>query len=188
MRRTDGEASASLLRQILMTKLSLAHPYGSHIPVLISAILLSEGDILELGSGLFSTPALHYFSLAFQRNLVTYENSEQFYEELLLARYRNSFHTVMKIHDWADIRIDRPWGVAFVDCRPESDRQNLVQQIAKLAHFVVVHDWVQQFPYTTFSKLFRYNHVYRYAEPFTAVYSNKTRTDDLLAYLHSIEK
>ena len=49
---------------------------GSHLPVLIKMVLMTDGPILELGTGFFSTPVLHWLCAEKKRKLVSYDSSE----------------------------------------------------------------------------------------------------------------
>jgi len=50
--------------------------YGTHLAPLIKAVSKTDGDILELGMGVFSTPFLHYTAILSNRKLVSIENDK----------------------------------------------------------------------------------------------------------------
>jgi preprotein translocase subunit YajC len=56
--------------------------YGSHLPILIKLVEMTDGPILELGSGLFSTLFLHWACFLKKRKLVSYDNDEEFYKSI----------------------------------------------------------------------------------------------------------
>ena len=50
--------------------------WTTHMPVIIKFIQATEGRVLELGAGLFSTPLLHWLCAEKGRKLYTYEDVE----------------------------------------------------------------------------------------------------------------
>ena len=52
--------------------------WGSHLPVLKRALEITDGDVLEMGMGIHSTPEMHWSCI--NRNLVSYENDEGYYK------------------------------------------------------------------------------------------------------------
>jgi len=149
-------------------------PYrGSHLPVLMKVVAETEGPILELGCGLYSTTSLHWACWVPKRKLVTYENNPRFYE--FLKRYETDFHEVHCITDWADIDISGPWSVAFVDHEPGLRRW---QEVERLQHseYVVAHDTERRndhkYGFSKVAPLFKYQFQHRGAFPNTTVFSN----------------
>ena len=69
---------------------------GSHIPILSRIIEISEGPILELGTGFNSTPVIHWLGNEKKRKVVSYESDKMFY--LVARNYRNKFFIHIKIH------------------------------------------------------------------------------------------
>lgn len=158
---------------------------GSHLPVLMKAVELTTGPILELGCGLYSTTPLHWACYVAKRKLVTYENNPDFYE--FLKRYATDWHEVHCIDSWETVDLSGPWSVALVDHEAGKDsKPRRVQEAAKLLHaeYVVCHDtesrnekvhnWSRLFP------LFKYRYWYRDARPNTTVFSNIHDVTDFL--------
>ena len=65
------------------------HPkYGSYIPALLTALGKVDGDVLELGSGLYSTALLHWICLEQKRKLITYENDQRYFDLAMLCKQK----------------------------------------------------------------------------------------------------
>ena len=151
---------------------------GSHLPLLMKAVALTTGPILELGCGLYSTNPLHWACFLQKRRLVTYENNPEYFE--FLKAYENDFHKVHCIDRWADIDISEPWSVAFVDHAPgpEEPYDSRWQEAIRLQHaeYVVMHDTERRnekrHRMIAIAKHFKYRFWWREAMPNTTVFSN----------------
>ncbi len=151
---------------------------GSHLPVLMKAVQETNGPILELGCGLYSTNPLHWACWVPKRKLVTYENNPRYYE--FLKTYETDFHEVYCIDAWDDIDLSVFWSVAFIDHEPSpgEPRDRRWREIKRLQHaeYVVVHDAEgrndHRYGLSKISPLFKYKFTYSGAFPHTAVFSN----------------
>src|SRR3972149_11091960 len=95
-------------RKFMAYKMHVSLKYGSHLGCLIQAFGKTTGDVLELGTGVFSTPYLHYACTLAKRNLVSYENFQEWYE--FMKTYENEYHKVNLVEKYADAQTDRqPW-------------------------------------------------------------------------------
>jgi len=65
------------MTDFIMNVRQLKPSEGSHIPVLIKILNISEGPVLELGTGLNSTPVIHWICNGQnQRHIESYESNE----------------------------------------------------------------------------------------------------------------
>lgn len=148
----------------------------SHLPVLAKVVMISEGPVLELGAGPFSTPLLHWLCFEQNRKLVTYENDPNFFQ--MSRHFPADFHNINLVEDWGKIPIDNVhWGVAFVDHAPAARRKIETARLAKIADYIVVHDTEPKvdadYEYISeILKLFKYRYDYQKAIPSTTVVSN----------------
>ena len=148
--------------------------YGSYLPILTRIIEKTDGPILELGIGLYSTPYLHYACLPTKRKLVSYDNSEGW------VRYfrdcRTDFHEVNHIDDWDKLPINNFYDVVFVDHAPARRRITEVRRLVDHADYVVIHDSNGRFEnwyhYSLIYPLFKYQYEYGVLMPHTTVLSN----------------
>lgn len=148
--------------------------WGSHMPVLTKVMELSDGPVLELGMGLFSTPLLHMLCFNKDRHLTSYESDEKFFK--MHGNFVSPLHRIEYVTDWDSIRIDEtPWGVVFVD--HEADRRAIeTKRVANMARFVVIHDSEKRndeaYGYPSIYPLFKYRLDYTKAVPHTTILSN----------------
>ena len=56
---------------------------ATHIPMLIKVFELTKGDVLELGTGYFSTTILRWLCQMAKRRLISYETSNFWYEKAI---------------------------------------------------------------------------------------------------------
>lgn len=113
--------------------------YGTHLPCLIQAFSKTTGDVLELGTGVFSTPYLHYACTLAKRNLVSYENFTEWYE--FMKKYENEYHKVNFVEKYADAQTDRqPWDIVLIDQTPDSSRAEEASRLSGIAKYIIVHD------------------------------------------------
>jgi hypothetical protein len=159
---------------------------GSHLPVLMKAVSITRGPVLELGCGLYSTNPLHWACFVPKRKLVTYENNPNYYD--FLKAYEKDFHEVHCIKEWDAIDISDPWSVAFVDNDPGPDEpeDRRWRECVRLQHaeYVVLHDSEPQnekvHRMSEISKVFKYEFRFRGAVPNTTIYSNVHDVTDFL--------
>lgn len=150
--------------------------YGSHLPILVKVLQISEGPVLELGSGYTSTPVMHWLCLEAKRRLVTYENNPQIFE--VNKSFASGLHEVRFTDNWDEIPIESEhWGVAFIDHEPPERRKTEITRLAKIADYIIVHDTESQreseFEFTKNSfPLFKYRYNYLRQKPYTTVLSN----------------
>ena len=147
--------------------------YASHMPVLIKALNLTTGPILELGIGLFSTPLLHWLCYPEKRELVSYESAEGWYN--YFKRYNSDFHKVILIDNWDHLPMDRRWDVVFID--HNNDRRALDSVLfAETAKYVILHDTEPKeektYHYVDVYSKFKYRYDFKDASPYTTVLSN----------------
>ena len=157
--------------------------YGSHLPVLIRLVEMTDGPILELGIGMYSTPFLHYACLPTKRSLVSYEN------EATWIRYfrdcRTDFHSLDHVDNWDNLEINQLWDIAFIDADnlPGPTRKNLAAKLSNFAKYVVLHDTDPEndvhYNYSEVYPLFKHRYDYTTASPNTTVLSNFVSLDNL---------
>ena len=148
---------------------------GSHIPVLIKAMGISEGPVLELGTGLNSTPVLHWLCHEMKRKMDSYESIPMFHR--IAWNYENDFHKTHFVTDWdKDLQIDRHWGVVFIDHAPGKRRNVEMARLADNADYVIVHDTEPRsdwhYKYSNSFDKYKYRYDYTDAYPHTSIFSN----------------
>lgn len=150
--------------------------HSSHLPILIKVLQISQGPVLELGAGVFSTPVVHWLCLEAKRPLVTYENDQQHFT--MNQAFATPEHQVKFVNNWDEANIDTThWGLVFVDHEPGARRVVEIARVAQKADYVVVHDTEpnHDYKYNFINKafpLFKYRYNYKRRKPYTTVLSN----------------
>lgn len=155
-----------------MKRIRFRKQWGSHLPVLIRAMELTNGPVLELGSGLYSTPFLHWECLRKGRRLVTLESEEDWFR--LVEQYKTEWHDVKFVRDWDKEDVDYKWSVVLVDHVGERRGKDMLR--IRGAQIIVVHDaegkYLKEYGIEKASKEFVWKWRYKEARPFTMVVSN----------------
>lgn len=149
--------------------------WSSHLPVLIKVLGLSKGSVLEFGIGMFSTPVLHWLCLDSDRELVSYENNLEYFNQN--KRFITDNHKINFVEDWDRINIENiHWGVVFIDHNPMERRKIDIKRLANKADYIIIHDsqWKEDcyYHYKEIYPLFKYRYDYTKQKPFTTVLSN----------------
>lgn len=156
--------------------------YGSHLPVLMAVVHKTKGDILELGSGLFSTPYLHGISVLTKRQVLTLDNDSRWLD--YFRHYQSPNHTLTHATNWDKAPIDKVWDLALVDHAPASRRIVDIKRLAHLAKYIIIHDsngrYEQDYHYSRIYPLFKYKFDFIAAHPSTTVLSNLASLKKLL--------
>ena len=147
---------------------------GSHLPILIKLVLMTDGPILELGTGFYSTPVLHWLCAEKNRKLVSYDSSDKYIE--IAKNYITDWHEVRFVTDWSKINISRHWGLVFVDHYPAQQRRLEIERVANNADYVIAHDSElehdKDYQYSKVAPLFKHRYDYNKFYPPTVVFSN----------------
>ena len=114
--------------------------YGTHLAPLIKAVSKTDGDILELGMGVFSTPFLHYTAILSNRKLVSIENDKSWAKFFFDYGYEHLNHKIIVVDKYADAPINKAWDVVLIDQTPDSSRREEARRLANLAKYIIIHD------------------------------------------------
>lgn len=151
----------------------------SHSPLLTRVFDISEGDVLEVGTGYFSTLLLHWLAHIYKRNVYSYENDPQWYKRALKAG--SLLHKVYKVSSWDELPATfspsgKRWGIVFIDHSPVERRVIEIERFADKADYIVIHDTEpEQDPRYQYSKIwskFKYIYHGNKVSPWTSVVSN----------------
>lgn len=117
-------------------QMQTATEWGSHLPALLACIAVTDGPVLELGVGHFSTPHLHAICGAMDRFLVSVEADGEWWQEFH-GRYSSSERHALIKENYPNWR----WSVAFIDHSPGgANRANAFKQLIEVSDYVVMHD------------------------------------------------
>lgn len=146
---------------------------GSHLPVLMKLLPMTQGPVFELGCGMYSTPYLHWYCFAQNRRLVTYENNPKYME--FANQFAKGLHEVVFVEDWHKLDLSAPCSIAFVDHAPDRERYLEMERLTH-AEYVVAHDAEnanrRKYHYDRVFPLYKYRDKYSAAFPYTLILSN----------------
>jgi hypothetical protein len=121
-------------------EMKTATEWGSHLPALLACIAVTDGPVLELGVGHFSTPHLHAICGAMGRVLISVESNNEWYHEME-SRYETDMHGFFIGTPQGLEAFGKRWGVAFIDHSPGGEnRANAFRQLIEISDYVVMHD------------------------------------------------
>ena len=167
--------------------------YSTFLPVLMEVMNRTDGDVLELGGGVFSTPVLHWMCETKKRNLLTIE-SDKNWIRFLQQYYRTDHHKFLYVENWDDCKdaINKKWDVALVDHSPSGRRVEEIKQLANLAKYIVAHDsdpWKDKtYRYSTIYPLFKYKYNFGEVDHNTVLLSNFVNLEDFSVYHQSAQR
>ena len=157
--------------------------YTTHMPMLIKAVQLTKGPVMELGSGLFSTPLLHWLCKKDSRKLVTYENMLEYYPFARQFRSRN--HHVRLIDSWDKIDVETHWSVVMIDHKPAERRAIDAIRLRDKADYIVLHDTERSvYGYDKIWPHFKYIYHWKSCKPWTTVVSNFKNLNEEFTNIH----
>lgn len=172
----------------MATNMNVSIRYSTFLPVLMAVIEKTQGDILELGAGVFSTPYLHWVCKRQKRNLLTIENNEmwfnfarKYYQSARGTPYRHRF---IFTKNWDDIEsyILKPWDVVLVDHSPSERRVQEIKKLKDFAKYIIIHDsdpyQERNYHYSTIYPLFKHKYDFSEVEPATTILSNLVELAD----------
>lgn len=149
--------------------------WSTHMPVLIKAVQMSQGPVLELGSGYFSTPLLHWLCAEKNRKLVTYEDDKEFFQFAYQFRSRN--HKIIFVDDWGEIDIGQSWGVALID-HQKKRRDIEALRLKDNVDYLVLHDTNNpRYHHDRVWPHFKEVYHWKFCTPWTSVVSNRKKLD-----------
>ena len=149
--------------------------FGSHLPLLSKVMNNTSGPVLELGTGMFSTPFLHWLCFDRRRFLVSYENDREFWGKYRL--FQNTRHRIRFVEKWEDAKIENiNWSVVLVDQHPARSRKEMIKRLVNIADFIVIHDTEPEnnrvYHYEEIWPLFKFRCDDKRTKPNTSVVSN----------------
>lgn len=104
--------------------------WDNHRPLLFLALHLTEGCVVEFGSGEGSTPHLRNNCAANKRSFSTYDNNQEWAEKT----------GSVYIKDWGGADVWHPCSLLFIDHAPGEHRKIAIERMMDRADIIVVHD------------------------------------------------
>lgn len=151
------------------------HPdWCTHIPLLIEAFNQTDGPVLEMGMGDFSTPLLHILCAESDRFLLSVDSDSRFTDRF--HKFRTSNHAI-ELVDFNKLDLsDTHWSVVLIDHKPEEQRKEDIKKLKDKADFLVVHDTQPKaepyYRYEEIYPLFKYRYTDDKFPTYTTILSN----------------
>lgn len=111
--------------------------WTTHMPLLIKLLLGTTGSVLEVGSGPFSTPLLHWLCSFTGRKLVTYENVPSYYK--FAKQFQSKNHSIRFVNTWDELPVEH-YQVVFIDHEPSERRITEVERFKDSCDYMIIHD------------------------------------------------
>lgn len=157
--------------------------FSTHIPVLAACFLVTNGPILELGSGNYSTLLLRQMCKVTGRSLTTVEWDVQWMTACSSSMPSSSWHTqILATENIENIPaiMETDWSVILLDHWPSWKREFDLPKIANKAELIVVHDSDQtNLNLGPVLETFKFQDTWKLRHPWTTVVSNRRPIDFL---------
>lgn len=114
--------------------------WDNHRNLLWPALECTKRKVVEFGVGDGSTPYLHDYCKSKGRELISYENNEEWFKKF--KHYKSKTHQLVLVQQWSDIEID-DIGVLLIDHAPGERRKEDIKKFADKAWIIVCHDTEQ---------------------------------------------
>ena len=156
--------------------------YGTHMAPLLTVIANTDGPILEMGCGDYSTPLVHAVCSVSKRFVLTAETDIGWME--LFKDLKTDWHQFVYVNigtknknynpeAWNLIGNDHNWSVVFIDHAPKERRVVDIERLRLRTAIFVVHDTnplKKGYKYEPLLSTFKYRFNYkRYANQTTIV-------------------
>lgn len=142
----------------------------TYMGVLTKVLLMSEGDVLELGAGPTSTPLLHWICKDMNRMLISYENDPEVYN--FARQYQSRLHRVRFVKDWDEIDTNIHRGLVFAGHGPAERRGLDAIRFKDSTDYIVIHNTNNENYYADVWKHFKHIYTWKESLPWTSVVSN----------------
>lgn len=150
----------------MIRHLKMKKEYSTHIPMLIKAVQMTNGSVLELGAGLYSTPLLHWLCAESGRKLITYETDPGFFE--WLKTYQSETHSIVDNLNLPESH----WSVVFID-NGIDEREKCAIRFKDSADLIVLHDTESDlYGYKNVFPHFKFRYDWKFCKPWTTTLSN----------------
>jgi hypothetical protein len=157
-----------------MEKTQAINPSGTHLPYLSRLCSNTNGHIIELGSGYFSTPLLHWTTQHNGKIFRSYETNKNWADTM--------GEPVSYIENWEKANFfEMRWTIAFIDHGHALLRKEHAMALKDNADYIVLHDTEPKnehiYRYSELWKHFLYRRDFNQIEPHTTIVSNTQQLD-----------
>lgn len=157
------------------------NPFATHMPLLLACLRHTNGPVLELGSGWFSTPLVAAF--ATDRLVRTIETNPQWYDRVSqIATFQpitHHRHQIVYVPDYNDAPMDdHQWSVVLLDHEPPPRRGIDALRLKARSQLIIGHDSEHpDYGYGPAFDAFKYRFTLSSVFPWTTVVSDSDPLD-----------
>ncbi len=177
---TSFTTSLATIHPMIQNRILGDANWGTHQTHLITAVVHTNGPILELGCGDFSTPLLHAICSVNQRTLLSADADKKWLR--LFLDLETPWHKFIYVpvfenpnnpqaHEWDQVGKGIHWSIVFIDHSPGYRRATDIQRLRTHADIFIVHDTEKAYKdYKPVLESFKYKFVFkRYKKQTTLV-------------------
>ena len=138
--------------------------WASHLPSLFSCLLATNGAVLEVGAGDWSTPLLRQYCKTAERKFVSVEEDRTW-----ATKYGSFCHADAELTEYLQACAREPWSIVFLDHNGHRRAKDALLFVDS-AEYVVIHDYPSPDIFKDFPQnRWKHNIVDRRARPWTLV-------------------
>lgn len=150
-------------------------PYSTNQQAVVYALMKTQGPVIELGSGYYSTPILHEICKGQKRLLMTFDNSPEWL--IKFDHLKSDLHSIAIVEDWNKLLAgfnEGAIGVALVDQWPIEQRLLWIQKLLPVTDIIVCHDAECKIHYPQgLEGIGKYHKLFNWQSPWTMCLSDK---------------
>lgn len=156
----------------MIIEANLSKRWSTHLGVLTKVLQASSGDVLEFGSGPFSTPLLHWLCKDMNRLLISYENNSEFYN--FARQFQSRLHRIRFVTNYSEVDTKTHRGLVFIDRQPDYTRGDIALLFKDSADYLVLHDIEveKSYGYEKIWPHFKNAYTWKECRPWVSVVSN----------------
>lgn len=179
----DAAKKREKINQEYYKHTSLEMETSTHFPMLIKTVQKTTGTILEMGSGIFSTPLLHWLCFDQKRGLITVENYVHYLD--FAKKFETDWHKIEFLKPQEQYQPKGEYSVVFIDHSPKKPRTRGDDALLfkDCAQYIVLHDAGEdghkKYGYDQLYSQFKYRKDWNGTWPSTTVLSNFHDLSDL---------
>lgn len=144
--------------------------WATHQQALVHAVMRTNGSVLEMGCGNYSTPILHEICTLQKRRLISVDNNKEWSD--IFISFANEYHEIRFIESWD--ALDGEYDVVFIDHAPAERRKVDIERFKDKCKIMVIHDYLQDHIYHHHDIIntFKYKKVFNFYNRQTVIVSN----------------
>lgn len=155
---------------------------ATHIPILIDALMLTDGNILEMGCGYYSTLIIHNICRHTKRKITSLETDNNWLKKFI--DLKTDWHDFRLVENWDDFDLtnnNEGWDLVFCDHSPGEKRKDSIRSLRDYANYIVVHDTENDpranYQFESVFPEFKYQWTFKRYKVHTTILSNKYKLE-----------